>query len=94
MKFEKHDRYKANGYRAYNSKMPEIYDNCIWAKVFHISLWDENIIVEIGNNMSSARILDVGCATGRLLYKLATKGAKNISGVDIAPNIIKVAQQK
>jgi ubiquinone/menaquinone biosynthesis C-methylase UbiE len=74
--------------------MPERYDHCVRAKVFQVSLRDENIISEIDDNLSSARILDVGCATGRLLCKLAVKGAGNLSGVDIAPNIIKAAQQK
>jgi ubiquinone/menaquinone biosynthesis C-methylase UbiE len=93
-KFEKYDRYKLNGYQAYNYKMPAIYDHCIWMKVFQVPLWDQIIISEIDKNISSARILDVGCATGRLLCKLGQNGAKNLSGVDIAPNIIKVAQQK
>ena len=93
-KFEKYDRFKANGYRAYNYKMPAIYDNCIWAKVFDVSLWDNTIISEMDKNMSSAKILDVGCATGRLLCKLGLNGANNLAGIDIAPNIIKAAQQR
>jgi ubiquinone/menaquinone biosynthesis C-methylase UbiE len=91
---EKYDRYKLNGYQAYNNKMPAIYDHCIWMKVFQVPLCDQIIISEIDRNISCARILDVGCATGRLLCKLAQNGAKSLSGVDIAPNIIKSAQQK
>jgi ubiquinone/menaquinone biosynthesis C-methylase UbiE len=93
-KFEKFDRYKANGYKAYNYKMPAVYDNCIWFKVFQVSLWDQEIISEIDKDISLARILDVGCASGRLICKLGMAGAKYLSGNDIAPNIIKVAQQK
>lgn len=93
-KFKKYDRYKANGYRAYNWKMPAIYDQCIWMKILSISNWDQFIISEIDKNISLSRILDVGCATGRILFKLGSKGAKNLSGTDIAPNIIEVARQK
>jgi len=80
-KFEKYDRYKANGYQAYNYKMPAIFDNCIWLKVFQVSLSDQNVISEIGKDISSAEILDVGCATGRLLCKLGMNGAKYLSGI-------------
>ena len=90
----KYDRYKASSYRAYNQKMPAIYDKCIWMRLFEIDICDQLIIAEIGENMLSSRILDVGCATGRLLEKLAQKGAKNLSGTDLAPNILEVAQQK
>ena len=93
-KFKKYDRYKVSSYQAYNWKMPSIYDNCIWMKVCQVALWDQVIISEIDKNISSSRILDVGCATGRLLYKLAKNGATDLSGSDIAPNIIEVARQK
>jgi len=92
--FNKYDRYKASSYRAYNQKMPAIYYECIWMKVFQIERCDQMIIAEIGENISSSRILDVGCATGRLLEKLGQRGAKNLSGVDLAPNILEVAQRK
>ena len=93
-KFKKYDRYKVSSYQAYNWKMPSIYDNSISMKVCQVALWDQIIISEIGKKLSSSRILDVGCATGRLLYKLGKNGATNLSGSDIAPNIIEVARQK
>jgi 2-polyprenyl-3-methyl-5-hydroxy-6-metoxy-1,4-benzoquinol methylase len=44
------------------------------------------------------RILDVGCGTGRHAINLATKGYKNITGIDLSPSMIsaakKVAQEK
>jgi len=91
-KFKKTDRYKRSSYLAYNWKMPPIYDSCIWMK--GVDLWDETVLREIPSNDFSLRILDVGCATGRLLYKLAKHGYSNLSGVDLAPRIIEVARKK
>jgi SAM-dependent methyltransferase len=90
--YKKTDRYKRSSYRAYNWKMPPIYDSCIWMK--GVDLWDETVLREIPSNDFPVRILDVGCATGRLLFKLAKHGYTNLSGVDLAPRIIEVARKK
>ena len=92
--FRKNDRYKRSSYRAYNWKMPLTYDSCIWMKVGKIDLLDEAVLREIPSNDCSIRILDIGCATGRLLFKLAGHGYTNLSGVDLAPRIIEVARKK
>ena len=38
------------------------------------------------------KILDVGCGTGRHAINLATKGYKNITGIDLSPSMISAAQ--
>ena len=92
--FRKNDRYKRSSYRAYNGKMPSKYDTCIWLKLGHIDQLDEAVLKEMPDNDPSIRILDIGCATGRLLYKLAQQGYTNLSGVDLAPRIIEVSRKK
>jgi len=92
--FRKNDRYKRSSYRAYNWKMPRIYDSCIWMKLGKVALLDEAVLQEIPSDGLSIRILDIGCATGRLLYKLAEHGCTNLSGVDLAPRIIEIARKK
>jgi ubiquinone/menaquinone biosynthesis C-methylase UbiE len=92
--FRKNDRYKRSSFRAYNRKMPRIYDSCIWLKLGKVDLLDEAVLGEISKKNSSTRILDIGCATGRFLYKLAERGYTNLSGVDLAPRIIEVARKK
>lgn len=92
--FRKTDRYKRSSFRAYNWKMPPIYDSCIWLKMGKIDLLDEAVLREIPTNDFSTRILDIGCATGRLLHKLAKHGYTNLSGVDLAPRIIEVTRKK
>lgn len=62
--FQKNDRYKRSSYRAYNGKMPAIYDSCIWLKLGRIDFLDEAVLREISRDDFSIRILDVGCGTG------------------------------
>ena len=92
--FSKSDRYKRSSYRSYNWRMPSKYDTSIYRKLNQLDLWDEEILKELSKVESSARILDVGCATGRLLVKLAENGFTELSGVDLAPHIVEVAEGK
>ena len=92
--FRKYDRYKASSYRSYNFKMPARYDRCFWMKFCQIPLWDKTIVQELSPEISSIRILDVGCATGRLIEQLAEAGAKDLFGIDLAPRILEVARQR
>jgi 2-polyprenyl-3-methyl-5-hydroxy-6-metoxy-1,4-benzoquinol methylase len=39
------------------------------------------------------KILDVGCGTGRHAINLATRGYKNITGIDLSPSMIESAQK-
>jgi 2-polyprenyl-3-methyl-5-hydroxy-6-metoxy-1,4-benzoquinol methylase len=38
------------------------------------------------------KILDIGCGTGRHAISLATKGYKNITAIDLSPNLIKATK--
>ena len=93
--FRKHDRYKASSYRVYNA-MGATYDTSFWMKFYQrgVSLADRAIIEALGPEIASLAILDVGCATGRLLLKLAQTGARCLSGVDLAPNVLEAAKGK
>jgi len=90
----KHDRYKASSFRAFNRKWPERYDACWWLSVFGVDDWDRAVIAEVRPTETSLPILDVGCATGRLLAKLAEHGAAHVCGVDLAPRMLEKADEK
>jgi len=90
----KHDRYKASSYRSYNGKMPGRYDTCIWMKFCQVERWDRAVLDVLRPQIDSVRILDVGCATGRLLERLAAAGATRLAGTDLAPRILDVAADK
>lgn len=46
------------------------------------------------NIKKNARILDVGCSTGSLLFYIKNKGYKNVSGIDPAPKCKLVAKKQ
>ena len=91
--FRKHDRYKASSYRAHNA-MGARYDTSFWMTFCQVSLVDRAIIEALRPEIASLAVLDVGCATARLLLKLAGTGAECLSGVDLAPDILEVARAK
>jgi 2-polyprenyl-3-methyl-5-hydroxy-6-metoxy-1,4-benzoquinol methylase len=89
---EGYDRYKASSLRAYNVKLPDRYDRGIALKVLRVSVMDDFVLGELGSDLEELRILDVGCATGRLLERLAAAGATRLAGSDLAPRIVEVAR--
>ncbi len=93
-RFRKHDRYKASSYRAYNDTLLARYDTMFWHRICQTALYDRTVVEELGSSLASLRILDVGCATGRLLAHLAAAGASDLAGTDLAPRILEVARQK
>jgi len=93
-RFRKYDRYKASSYRAYNDTLLVRYDTMVWHKICQTALNDLTVVEELGSSLASLRILDVGCATGRLLAYLAAAGASDLAGTDLAPRILEVARRK
>ena len=78
------DRYKSSSYKTYNYKVLEKYDKSIWMTLYKVSDWDKSIVNDLQLGISVLHILDVGCATGRLLEALALAGARNLYGIDVA----------
>ena len=50
-------------------------------------------VMKAGDDLRPATICDVGCGSGRFVTALAKKGAVQVTGVDIAPNMISLAQK-
>jgi ubiquinone/menaquinone biosynthesis C-methylase UbiE len=92
--FLKPDRYKIDSYNTYNFKCAETYDSCVWLRVFGVRHWDELVINALGPDIGTLNVLDVGCATGRLLTALCEVGAKSVNGMDLAPRILETAREK
>ena len=89
-----HDRYKASSFRAYNEKLPDRYDTSITVRFLRLSTMDDFVLDALDQDVVSSSILDVGCATGRLLERLAEAGARKLAGSDLAPRILDVARRK
>jgi SAM-dependent methyltransferase len=88
------DRYKASSFKAYNFELPQHYDNSMAVKFFRVSVMDDFVLDELRFQIGNLAILDVGCATGRLLDRLASNGARKLAGSDLAPRILDVARSK
>ena len=88
------DRYKASSFATYNFKLPTRYDDSVAVKLFRVSVMDDFVLNELGFELMDLAILDVGCATGRLLDRLASNGARKLAGSELAPNILDVARSK
>lgn len=91
---ERMDRYKASSLRAYNEKLTERYDASLAVRLLRVAAMDDFVLDVLGARVSDSSILDVGCATGRLLQRLADSGARRLAGSDLAPRILEVARRK
>jgi SAM-dependent methyltransferase len=89
-----YDRYKASSFRTYNETTPGRYDRSLAVRWLRPSRMDDFVLEALGAGLTSLAILDVGCATGRLLERLAAAGARRLAGADLAPRILEVARAK
>lgn len=90
----KWDRYKASSLKTYNEKWLACYDSCIYWRIFPAEKWDRVVIGLCPDDISSTDILDVGCASGRLLESLAKAGARRLAGVELAPKMLEFARNR
>jgi ubiquinone/menaquinone biosynthesis C-methylase UbiE len=87
------DRYKASSFATFNGPLATGYDRSFGPRFCRMSRWDEAVVTELGARLDGARVLDVGCATGRLLARLASR-AGHAAGVDLAPRILETARRR
>lgn len=50
-------------------------------------------VMRKSGDVSGLRICDVGCGSGRFVTALAKKGAEHVTGVDVAPEMLKIARR-
>lgn len=51
-------------------------------------------IKEITRGEKNMRILDLGCGTGTLLFVLQKEGYQELFGIDLSPNMVKIAKKR
>lgn len=88
------NRWKRSGLKAYNGKWAVAYDACLWWKFLSPQSMDRAVAGQITRLKRNPKVLDIGCATGRLLESLFQKGVSDLCGMDIAPRIIATAQER
>lgn len=69
----------------------------------HAASWDAEMIrsdakiariLDNANVRAGARVLDVACGTGVLVPDYAARGVASVTGIDISPEMIKIAEGK
>ena len=50
-------------------------------------------VMEKSGDVKGKRICDVGCGSGRFVTELAKRGAAHVTGIDVAPSMLKLAQE-
>ena len=53
-----------------------------------------NTILDNARVHSGSRVLDVACGTGVLMPDYLSRGVASVTGIDISPEMIKIAEQK
>src|SRR6185503_15210034 len=48
-------------------------------------------VMRMTDDVRGKAIADVGCGSGRFVVELAKRGARRVVGVDVAPNMLKLA---
>lgn len=51
-----------------------------------------NWVMEASGDVRGKTFCDIGCGSGRFVTALAQKGAKHVTGVDVAPEMLRLAQ--
>jgi 2-polyprenyl-3-methyl-5-hydroxy-6-metoxy-1,4-benzoquinol methylase len=49
-------------------------------------------VMEASGDLRGKTVCDIGCGSGRFVTALAQKGAKHVTGVDVAPEMIRLAR--
>ena len=50
-------------------------------------------VMEMAGGVENNRICDIGCGSGRFVAELAKRGARRVVGVDVAPEMLRLASQ-
>src|SRR2546427_5984284 len=50
-------------------------------------------VIQEAGNIQGATICDIGCGSGRFVSALAKKGAAQVTGIDVAPEMVKLAHE-
>jgi len=76
-------------YSGQKSPMARALDRWLRKDMFQRFEW----VIKSADESRPATVCDVGCGSGRFVAALAKKGVKQVTGVDIAPNMIRLAEQ-
>jgi SAM-dependent methyltransferase len=86
------DAYKLSSRRTFD-RWGASYDRNIFVRLF-AGTWDAAILARLKPLVPPSRILDLGCATGRLLGKLSAFPGMRLAGADLSRGGLEIAERK
>jgi ubiquinone/menaquinone biosynthesis C-methylase UbiE len=86
-------RYRKSNLRAYDGPLARAYDRSLAVRLLRAWEMDEFVIDALQGDLAGMEVLDVGCGTGRLIERLAGRGAV-VSGTDVAQGVLEVARSR
>jgi len=64
-------------------------------KIFRKAMYDRfRYTIEQSEPITGKTFLDIGCGTGLFSIELARRGAKNVTGIDVAPRMIEICRSR
>ena len=74
-------------YTGKKSPIGQALDKCFRSDMYQRFDW----VIQQSGDVHRSTICDIGCGTGRFVSALAKKGAMQVTGIDVAPEMIRLA---
>jgi SAM-dependent methyltransferase len=87
------DRYKRSSLRAFNHRWLETYDTNPVTRLV-TPAWDRAVVCAVNRFGPGVSHLDAGCASGRLLIRLAGLPGIELHGAELAPRMVNRAHDR
>jgi 2-polyprenyl-3-methyl-5-hydroxy-6-metoxy-1,4-benzoquinol methylase len=76
-------------YTGEKSAIGQVLDKLLRSDMYKRFDW----VIQQSGNVQGRTICDIGCGSGRFVSALASKGAAQVTGIDVAPEMLKLASE-
>ena len=76
-------------YTGQKSRVGQLLDQWLRSDMYQRFDWT----IQKSGNIKDATVCDIGCGSGRFVIALAQKGASQVTGIDVAPEMLKLASE-
>jgi 2-polyprenyl-3-methyl-5-hydroxy-6-metoxy-1,4-benzoquinol methylase len=76
-------------YTGQKSPLGQLLDKWLRSDMYQRFDW----VMQKSGDIKDATVCDIGCGSGRFVIALAKKGAAHVSGIDVAPEMLKLASE-
>ena len=76
-------------YSGDKGRLGRALDRCLRRDMYQRFDW----VMEKAADVRGARVCDIGCGSGRFVTALARRGAAEVTGIDVAPEMLRLARE-